>query len=665
MRHQLLLTIILSLLFTIPVFGQDNIRVNQVGFYPNGKKVAVILSDSPVSFSLIDNETDEVVYTGESGSVKTWPYSDESVVLADFSDFSATGVYRLTASGSGESYSFRISENVNGELTAAAIKYYYFNRASAALEEEFAGPWNRPMGHPDDEIYIHESAASEERPAGTVISSPKGWYDAGDYNKYVVNSGISTYTLMAAYEHFPDYFDNMDMNIPESENSVADLLDNVRWNLDWMATMQDPNDGGVYHKLTSKNFSGKAMPHFVTTDRYVVMKTTAATLNFAAVMAVAARVFEDIDPEFSDAALSQAEYAWQWAQQNPGVIYEQPEDIYTGEYGDSNLSDEFDWAAAELYITTKNDSYWQEFNQNESYVGIPGWPQVRPLAWISLGHHIGNLTEAADPALIESRLIHQADQFMSEVNQSAYGVSMGQEPWHFVWGSNSSALNQSVLMLQAYKLTMDEDYLDGAQSNLDYVLGRNATGYSFVTGFGSKPPMDPHHRQSVADNVDDPVPGMIIGGPQNGQQDGCTYPSDLPAKSYLDDWCSYSTNEVTINWNAPLVYVAGALDFFRSGVIETSSEVILEQPGSIQLAQNYPNPFNPVTVIRYQIPAQSDVNLNVYDMLGRKVASLVDSPHRAGSYQAEFDASTMASGTYVYRLKANHLEQVRLMTLIK
>jgi len=654
-----------TVFWTVNAYAQNDIRLNQIGFYPQGEKVAVILSDESVTFTLVDDETGLVVYTGESSTPDTWPYSAENVVLGNFSEFSEPGVYRLSVDGLGESYPFRITENVHEELAASAIKYYYFNRASTGLEEEFAGPWARPMGHPDDEVRVHSSAATDERPEGTIISSPKGWYDAGDFNKYVVNSGISTYTLMAAYEHFPDYFDAIDLNIPESANGTTDLLDEIRWNLDWMATMQDPNDGGVYHKLTTKNFSGKVMPHEATAFRYVVMKSTAATLNFAAVMAVASRVYEEIDPNFAAQALVQAEEAWQWAQENPGVTYQQPADINTGEYGDSNLSDEFDWAAAELYITTGNDTYWAEFNQNESYVGIPGWQGVRPLAWISLAHHKDDLTAAADPALIEGRILQQADQFVDEVAESAYGVSMGQESWHFIWGSNSLALNQSVLMLQAYKLTMNEEYVDGALSNLDYVLGRNATGYSFVTGFGSKPPMDPHHRQSAADNVDDPVPGMLIGGPHNGQQDGCSYPSDQPAKSYLDDWCSYSTNEVTINWNAPLMYVSGALDYIRSGVVETSSELKPDQPAAFELAQNYPNPFNPATVIKYQLPVQSNVRLEVFDITGRRVALLIDRAQTAGSYQAEFDASNLASGIYMYRLTANQQEQVRMMTLIK
>ena len=94
-------------------------------------------------------------------------------------------------------------------------------------------------------------------------------------------------------------------------------------------------------------------------------------------------------------------------------------------------------------------------------------------------------------------------------------------------------------------------------------MGRNPLGRSMVTGVGTKPPMHPHHRPSEADGIDAPVPGFISGGPNPGQQDkaGCPvpYPSKMPALSWLDHYCSYASNEIAINWNAPLVYVSAAL----------------------------------------------------------------------------------------------------------
>ncbi|TVQ06186.1 MAG: cellulase, partial [Balneolaceae bacterium] len=276
------------------------------------------------------------------------------------------------------------------------------------------------------------------------------------------------------------------------------------------------------------------------------------------------RIYDDYDPVFAAKAIAAAKRAWEWAVQNPEQYYIQPPDIQTGAYGDRNLGDEFDWAAAELYITTRENKYWNARNFHEINVGVPSWSYVRPLAWVSLAHHRESLTDVADVGLIEQRIIEQGEELLEEYQRSAYGITMGRYDRDFVWGSNGVIGNHSLMLLQAYRVTGEENYLNAARANLDYILGRNATGYSFVTGFGSKPPMFPHHRQSAADSVDEPVPGFVVGGPQPGQQDGCDYPSDLPATTFLDHWCSYSTNEVAINWNAPLVYLVGAIEYFSA-----------------------------------------------------------------------------------------------------
>lgn len=553
-----------------------SIKLNQAGFHPNASKLAVIpvgredLSGVSDRFHVIETVSGEEVFNGTITAPQYWSHSEEWVSLAPFSGLTEPGIYRVEHDDFGSSHEFEIHGNVWEEVTRSALKAYYYNRASTALDEALAGPWARPKGHPDNEVIVHSSAAAPGRPAGTIISSPKGWYDAGDYNKYIVNSGITTYTLMAAWEHFPNYFESLDAGIPESGGPLPDLPAEIRWNLDWMMTMQDPHDGGVYHKLTSPNFSGIVMPHQDTAPRYVVQKSTAATLNFAAVMATAARVYKPFDPVFADNALQAAEKAWQWAVEHPEVYYNQSAmnaehspNINTGEYGDNNVRDEFDWAAAELYITTRDDSYWHERDLgNVNQTGIPWWGGVRPLAWVSLAHHRHNLTDAADIEHIESRILAIGEDLRNAWNNSPYMMSMGRNQWEFNWGSNSTALNHSLMLLQAYRLTGNSQYRHAAQSNFDYVLGRNPLGTSYVTGVGRQTPMDPHHRPSAAGSADEPVPGFVVGGPNPNNMYDCGagfYPSDLPAKAWVDDWCSYSTNEVAINWNAPLVYVAGAM----------------------------------------------------------------------------------------------------------
>lgn len=542
---------------------EASIQINQLGYSPQAVKEATVPAGFGDTFDIVEQNSGRTVYSGALSAAARWPHSGESVRRADFSELTRPGHYRLRVPGLPESQPFLIDGPVYASLNDAAVKAFYFNRASTALEEAHAGVYARALGHPDEQVQIHGSAASAERPEGTAFPSPRGWYDAGDYNKYIVNSGISTYTLLAAYEHFPDYYQGRVLNIPESGDAVPDLLNEIMWNLSWMLTMQDPNDGGVYHKLTTKRFSGKVMPDNATEQRYFVKKGTAAALNFAAVMAAASRVYADYDtafPGFSDISLKAAEAAWEWARANPAAVYRNPEDIHTGEYGDEDFNDEFAWAAAELYVTTGDPAYWEALKPTTVQISVPNWADSQGLAWLSLAQHRRAVPEAAQ-SLVDERIRSLGDELYEQWRTSAAGVPMRAED--FVWGSNGVAMNSAMMLVAAYRLTDNERYLAPAQALMDYVLGRNPTGYSYVTGYGAKTPKHIHHRPSAADGIDAPVPGFLAGGPHSGQQDAAdcpvSYPSDQPAKSYLDHWCSYASNEIAINWNAPLVYVSGAL----------------------------------------------------------------------------------------------------------
>jgi endoglucanase len=123
-----------------------------------------------------------------------------------------------------------------------------------------------------------------------------------------------------------------------------------------------------------------------------------------------------------------------------------------------------------------------------------------------------------------------------------------------------AASNQGMALLTAYRLTGDEKYMNAALQTMDYILGRNATGYCYITGFGSKYPMHPHHRLSATDDIEEPIPGLLIGGPNPGKQDGCEYPSDIPDECYIDEQASYASNEMAINWQGLFTYFASALD---------------------------------------------------------------------------------------------------------
>ena len=384
-----------------------------------------------------------------------------------------------------------------------------------------------------------------------------------------MNSGITVFTLLEIYEHFPKYADSLHWNIPREFPKYPELLEEVRYNLDWMLTMQD-KDGGVYHKVSTLKFSGSVLPENDKAQRYAIIKNVTATLDFAAVMAQASVVYAGIDKAYADKMLKAAEKAYAWAKKNPEAFYKQPDDVQTGSYapGDENGKDEFRWAAAELYRATKKKEYQEDLKANAFTANGAWWGDVNMLAAFRV---------ALDSADFEKELVDAAKKVvMNEANNlravgdtSAYRLPAF--PWSWNWGSNSAMANNGIVLVHAYLLTKDKSYVDGAQQCLDYLLGKNPHDITYVTGFGYRSPRNPHHRPSESDMVDDPVPGMLVGGPHLGKQDinldgkeswKCpNYASaDKPALAYIDNRCSYATNEVAINWNAPLAYLAAALE---------------------------------------------------------------------------------------------------------
>ncbi len=552
----------------------DKIRLNQIGFYPNAPKIAVWVGEKQENFSVLTEDRKQTVFQGKLSEQRINSISQKTTQIADFSGLQKTGKYIIEIPGVGYSYAFEIRPNVYREAAIASLKGFYYQRVSTDLPEKYAGKWHRKAGHPDDKIFIHPSAFTASRPEGTVISSPKGWYDAGDYNKYIVNSGITMATLLSVYEDYPTYFKSFEANIPESGNNVPDILDEVLWNLRWMLTMQDPNDGGVYHKLTNPSFDKMVMPDAAIKPRYVIQKNTIATLDFAAVTAQASRIFRNYAkgfPGLADSCIKASVNAWKWAKENPKVAYHQNEmnkqfdpDVVTGGYEDRNDADEWIWAAAELYTTTHDEAYYRAVNlYPETTLQLPTWNQVQMLGYYTLLRNEKHLTAIGknDLPALKKRITSFADDLMSGVETQAYHMVMGKSAKDYMWGSSSHAANQGIALLQAYAISSDKKYLNGALGNLDYLLGRNAVGYSFLTGFGDKQVMFPHHRPSEADGIKEPVPGLLSGGPNPGQQDKCEgYPTKIADESFLDATCSYSTNEIAINWNAPMVYLSAALE---------------------------------------------------------------------------------------------------------
>ncbi len=531
------------------------IRLNQLGYYPESVKGFVLADIDADSFTIVNTKA-EKVFEGKLSTPQTWEISNEIIRRGDFSSLTTTGEFTIKVGDDITSYPFEIKESIYKEALDASIKSFYFQRASMPIEEAYGGKYARAGGHFDDDCSFHPSSGKE----GGSLVSPGGWYDAGDYGKYIVNAALTVGQMMDLLEIYPEALADGDLNIPESGNGVSDLADEIKYELDWMKTMQD-EDGGVFFKLTAKNFGDFIMPGEYDLERWIIGKTTASSLSFAASMAQASRVFANIDSSYATSCGEAAVKAWEWALANPNIVFKNPEDVSTGEYGDNELSDDFYWAAAELWLTTGNEEYLQYLNENQleyEHVITNSWKFfARNMGFHSLLAHKDELGEELAASLVGQH-IALADQILAKIDAIPYRIGLD----HFEWGSNSDVLNQAMILCYAHYLTQENKYLEGVIRNTDYIFGKNAVGYSFLTGYGDNQAMFPHHRPSGADGIKEPVPGFIIGGPNKDKQDQgfVTYTSDAPAKSYEDVEPSFASNEVCLNWNAPAVFVLGYLE---------------------------------------------------------------------------------------------------------
>lgn len=540
----------------------ENIRINQIGYYPHAAKRFVVANSDAKNFIVTDTLGCKQ-FSGELTNNGYWDKSDEEVLLGDFSDFTTEGTYIIILSDGSKSYPFEIKNNLYSEVFPASVKTFYLHRTSYEIKEEYAGKWARPAGHPDTHCPFHPSLNRKG-----FLNTPGGWYDAGDYGKYIVNGAFSATFMMMLEELYPNILGDKKLNIPESGNSISDLLDEIRFELDWMLTMQD-TDGGVFTKVTTEFFVGFQMPDKLNDlTRYVIGESTAATLDFASSVAMASRLYRNIDKAYSDKLLEAGLRAWDWAVKHPNMEFRNPKEVNTGEYGDNNFDDEFFQAASELYITTKDNAFFEYITPNlvkeikfvptESFALF-----VRNLAYYSYASNIDNLPDALE-VNPKQAVIALVDTLLAKLNNTPYRISLE----IFDWGSNSDICDIATTLCYAYKFTNDKKYLDAAVETVDYIFGKNATGYSFVTGFGDKQVMHPHHRLSAADGIEEPLPGFIVGGPNSKKNDelklgndwGVTYTSSAPAKCFVDSDASYASNEVCINWQAALVFVLGFLE---------------------------------------------------------------------------------------------------------
>jgi endoglucanase len=560
------------------------IRVNEVGYLPDEPKSAIlkVTAQTPLDWQLLD-AANAVVASGKTRPAGEDVAAGELAQVIDFSAFKTPGKGYKIRVGKDVSSPFEIERGIYQKLKYDALAFFYQQRSGVEIAMPYAGgaQWARPAGHLSDKSV----PCAPEAKCNYSLDVSGGWYDAGDQGKYVVNAGISVWTLQNEYERAKYLGKNVDdfadgtMNIPERKNGAPDLLDEARFEVEWMLKMQvpagKPMAGMAHHKVHNVTWAPiPQRPDQDTIQRYLRPVSTAATLNLAAAAAQASRLWKTYDPAFSKRALDAAEVAWQAAKANPNVIAE-GEVKGGGSYGDSTFADETYWAAAELFITTGKPEYRKEIEESPHNTTITvnagggsasmSWDQVAALGKISLAV----VPNGIGKAIIDEQrreIGAAAETYLSYAKRGAYHVPLSSDT-RYPWGSNSFILNDMIIEGLAYDFTHEAKFVAGVVEGMDYILGKNPKVQSYVSGYGPRSLQNPHHRfwaHEKDPKLPSVPPGIVSGGPNSGVEDpyakqvglsGCA-----PQQCYVDDIESWSTNEIAINWNAPLAWVAAFLD---------------------------------------------------------------------------------------------------------
>ena len=542
------------------------IKVDQAGYPLNGPKIALV-SAPAVAFEVRRSNDNASVFKGKLTAATADPASGDKLQAADFSALRQAGRYYLEIPGVGRSWDFAVGQDVFEHTYYMAMRAFYGQRCGTAVDmgPEFPG-YSHPACHLHGEFHPSSGATGPRDNIG-------GWHDAGDYGRYMVNSGITTGTLLWTWDIYSKKIKDISLHIPETGNGTPDILNEARWNLEWMLKMQDA-DGGVWHKQTSEHFPGFIAPEDDLLPSEVIgtgaapFKSTCATADLAVVGAIAARVYEPYDPAFAKQALEAARRAWAWTEKYPDVAFRNPPGIQSGEYGAASCRDARLWAAAELARTTGEAQYNDFFLKNYTAF-LPtldsppeeNWKSTGSMALWAYALSTRPNVDTRVASAIRERTVAAARVVVKRTRANPYHVSLMAKD--YVWGSNGVAAEYGIYLLIANLFQPETDFVDTARDNLHYLLGRNAFSLSWVTQVGENSFQHPHHRPSGSGKQPGPWPGMLSGGPNASREDAVlkALPQGLPpARIYADQMASYASNEICINWQASLVFLlAGEL----------------------------------------------------------------------------------------------------------
>jgi hypothetical protein len=520
-----------------------SIQVDQVGYALGSRKMAFLgnwlgsagpLPLEATAFEVIDAKTGKPAYLGQAHlSASADPWSGNDVYQADFTALERPGHYQLRVPGLGLSDVFAIAEEVYDAPYRAVVRLFYHSRNGTPITAPWAEPGyeRRNSGVPDGmDAAFHPAVATSP----LSLSSPtdtgpgarhrvqRGWFDAGDYGQYVPNAAPIWFFAGAAIDLAPGRFADDDLNIPESGNNIPDLIDELEWGMDWLLTMQDPSDGGVWFRVASRTWDD-GPPDQIRQPRLLAEKTTHATAAFAAACALHARLIRPYRAERAVQVLAAAEAAWGFLQTHAqwpaeGERYRNPPDVRAGDYADVSAKDNLLWAAAELYRTTGEPQYRNAFEQALPDLKIDPTAGVsfKDFALAGLWAYLMADGQGRNPRWVaESRAqtIAAADWRIRKAQEHPFRAPTHQAIGLVGWGSFAVSTRATLPLVQAYRLTGNTDYLDWAWQSPHPQLGANPQSICYLTGFGARSPLFPLSQLTLRDDPGKPLVGIPVLGP--------------------------------------------------------------------------------------------------------------------------------------------------------
>ncbi|MGF1736292.1 glycoside hydrolase family 9 protein [Photobacterium satsumensis] len=524
--------------------GAD-IMVNQMGYLPSGDKVAYVLSEGPSDVQLVSVTDGSVIAKLERDDSVSLP-DERQVSAIDFSQVKASGWYQLV-SDNGQSVPFPIGYDAYLPLNNRLVHALYLQRSGMAVKDIATG-MNRPQSHMQDGKMFRTDAFHK---SGAHLDVVGGWYDAGDFGKYVATTTITVARLLEAYRQTPQLYS--DTKLPGSGKPA--IIDESIYALDWLLKMQR-EDGAVYRKVSGASWPAKIGPWQDNQPRYIYGVSTPETAKFAATMAFASRVIKPYDNSLSRQYLSAAIHAVNYlaTQDEQYIDWKAGDDSGSGPYmknkfdTEASLDTDVDdrlWAYAELYITTGQEKFKHAFQESydSQWIDIFEWKNPAAMG-------VWHLILAEEKGEFRDQLVNDLDQVATRYSQQAQQSPFRVANQRFIWGSNKMTAEAGILIAWADFAKGRLDNRSSVQSQLDYLLGANAFDMSFVTNSGTYSVRNLHHLYRIATGVS--LPGYLVGGPNEMAQAGVA-PKNMGMLSYVDSEKSYAVNEFAIDYNASLI----------------------------------------------------------------------------------------------------------------